>query len=354
MSELQQILGLWKRAIAANDDVCLGTVVGIEGSAYRRPGARMLLTQSGLRAGTVSGGCLEGEIAKKAWWLTAEGPSLQRFSSFFEDEGDLPFGLGCGGTIFVVLERGAGAAHALEALRRSEEERLASVIVTNIGARMPGVELIMQDGGQITFQRDPHALNPGERAIALAVEALQARASRTSGGYFVEYVAPPPALFVFGAGDDSQPLVQFASALGWHVTVADGRSQLVRAERFPDAARVMGLAEALVEATMADAAVSMTHSFEQDRQVLRTLLPLGMRYLGILGPLRRTERLVTEIAPELDLSVEDCLARLHAPVGLDLGGHSPAAISLSIAAELQAVLAGREARKLSVAKLIHA
>jgi xanthine/CO dehydrogenase XdhC/CoxF family maturation factor len=136
--------------------------------------------------------------------------------------------------------------------------------------------------------------------------------------------------------------------------VADGRSQLVRAERFPDAARVMGLAEALVEATMADAAVSMTHSFEQDRQVLRTLLPLGMRYLGILGPLRRTERLVTEIAPELDLSVEDCLARLHAPVGLDLGGHSPAAISLSIAAELQAVLAGREARKLSVAKLIHA
>jgi xanthine dehydrogenase accessory factor len=142
--------------------------------------------------------------------------------------------------------------------------------------------------------------------------------------------------------------------MGWHVTVADGRSQLVRAERFPQAARVVGLREALELAGGEDAAVVLTHSYDQDRTVLRALLPLGIRYLGILGPRRRTERLVSEIADEIGLGAEECLGRLHSPVGLDLGGHSPAAIALSIAAELQAVLAGREAKKLSIAKLIHA
>lgn len=192
------------------------------------------------------------------------------------------------------------------------------------------------------------------RAEAVASEALKTRQSQGSDEFYVEYVAPPPALFVFGAGDDAQPLVEFAVELDWHVTVADGRSQLVRAERFPGAARVVGLREALDAVGVGDAAVAMTHSYEQDREVLRRLAPLGIRYLGILGPRRRTERLAAEIAGEIGLTVEECLARLHSPVGLDLGGHSPAAIALSIAAELQAVLAGRGAKKLTVAKLIHA
>src|SRR5579875_1320457 len=119
MAELKQILDLWKRATAAGEDVCLATVVGVEGSAYRRPGARMLMTAGGQRAGTVSGGCLEAEIVKKAWWLTEQGPSIQRYSSFFDDDGDLPYGLGCGGTVIVLLERGAAAAQCLEAVRHS-------------------------------------------------------------------------------------------------------------------------------------------------------------------------------------------------------------------------------------------
>jgi xanthine dehydrogenase accessory factor len=358
MSELKQILELWKRAQAAGDAVCLATVVGIEGSAYRRPGARMVLSAAGLRAGTVSGGCLEGEIAKKAWWLTERGAAVQRYSSFFDDElvvgGEMPYGLGCGGTVVVLLEQGEAARETLEALRRSVEKRTASVVVMNLGATAAGTVLILEESGTVRYPREGGA---DGRAEALAAEALRTRSSRTAESegaeFYVEYVAPPPALFVFGAGDDAQPLVEFAMGLDWHVTVADGRSQLARVERFPDASRVMELGEALNRVTVADAAVVMTHSYEQDRQVLRGLVPLGMRYLGILGPRRRTERLVAEIAGEIGLTAEGCLARLHTPVGLDLGGHSPAAIALSIAAELQAVLAGREAKKLSVAKLIH-
>jgi xanthine dehydrogenase accessory factor len=353
MSELKQILELWKRAQAANEAVCLATVVGIEGSAYRRPGARMLLTASGLRAGTVSGGCLEAEIAKKAWWLTEQGSSLQRYSSFFDDDGEIPYGLGCGGTVMVLLERGEPAARTLEALRQSVEERVASAIVTATTEESSGTRLILGADGAVLFQREEN-----EFVLSVAREALARGTTVPLHGHvqgaFVEYVAPPPALYVFGAGDDAQPLVEFASALGWHVTVADGRSQLARADRFPQAARVTGLREALDVVAPGDSAVVMTHSYEQDREVLRKLLRVEMKYLGILGPRRRTERLVEEVAPEVGLSAEQCLSRLHSPVGLDLGGHSPAAIALSIAAELQAVLAGREAKKLSVAKLIHA
>ncbi len=81
----------------------------------------------------MSGGCLEAEIAKKAWWLTEKGAAIQRYSSFFDDDGDMPYGLGCGGTVIVLLERGEPAAHCLEAVRRSAEARTASVVVTGDG-----------------------------------------------------------------------------------------------------------------------------------------------------------------------------------------------------------------------------
>jgi xanthine/CO dehydrogenase XdhC/CoxF family maturation factor len=342
MSELGQILDLWKRATGAAEEICLVTVVNIEGSAYRRPGARMILTSSGQRAGTVSGGCLEAEIAKKAWWLTENGPSLQRYSSFFDDDGDMPYGLGCGGTVIVLLERGAPAAASLEALRRSVEDRTESVIVTDTSTNSPGTALILNDAGDVLYERtaNPEATTP-------AIEALRTGKSSHVGQYFVELVAPPPALVIFGAGDDALPLLEFTAALGWHVTIADDRSNLTRPERFPHAAQILSLDPALASLGPDDAAVLMTHSYEQDRKVLGALLSREMKYIGILGPRRRTERLIADLAPELDLTPAECMSRLHTPVGLDLGGHSPAAIALAIAAELQAVFADREARKLS-------
>ena len=347
MAELRRILDLAKRARAAHEEVCVATVVGIEGSAYRRPGARMVLTRSGERAGTVSGGCLEGEIVRKAWWLTEKGAVIQRYSSFFDDDGDMPYGLGCGGTVIVLLERGEAAARTLDAVRSSVEERHPWVVVTDTTAETPGTVLILNDAGEIAWQRE----GCGDEATELAAEVLKARASRTAGNLYIEYLAPPPAVLVFGAGDDVKPLVEFMAELDWHVTVADGRAQLIRPDRFPQAAAVIGLDAALTEAKQADAAVIMTHSYEQDRQILRALLPLDWKYLGILGPRLRTDRLVGEIAPALGLSPEHCISRLHSPVGLDLGGHTPAAIALSIAAEVQAVLSGRGAKKPT---LVHA
>ena len=349
MVELRQILDLARRARAAGEEVCLATVVAVEGSAYRRPGARMLLTAGGERAGTISGGCLEAEVTKKAWWLTAQGPSLQRYSSFFDDDGDMPYGLGCGGAVVVLLERGTAAERVLEALGRSVQERSTCVIITNLDATHAGTELIVNDAGEPLYSREPD-----DEAWTLARAALASRTSQHREGFFVEYVEPPPALFVFGAGDDTQPLVTFASQLGWHITVADGRSHLARPERFPLAARVGGLREILDSPGPRDAVVVMTHSYEQDREILRALLPRELRYLGILGPRRRTQHLIDALAPELGLAPGSCMERLHTPVGLDIGAHSPATIALSIAAGLQAVFAGRVAPTIVPPQPIHA
>jgi xanthine dehydrogenase accessory factor len=349
MSELGQILDLWKSASSSGDEVCLATIVGIEGSAYRRPGARMLLTSSGKRAGTISGGCLEAEVVKKAWWLTAEGASIQRYSSFFDDDGEMPYGLGCGGIVVVCLERGEPAVRCLEALRRSVEERTPSVIVTGYGAVSPGTKLILNHAGESVYGRDGSP-EPMRRAD----EVLHKRQFLADEGLFVEYLAPPPALVVYGAGDDAQPLVEFAAALGWHVTVADGRSNLARRERFPAAARVAVLTGEILMPEPEAAAVLMTHSYEQDRQILTALLRRPPGYLGMLGPRKRTERLMGEVAPALGLSAAECLARVHSPVGLDIGGHSPATIALSITSEIQAVIAGREPRQMLQPLPVHA
>ncbi len=349
MAELREILDLWKRASAAGEDVCLATVVGVEGSAYRRPGARMILTAGGRRAGTVSGGCLEAEIAKKAWWLTEKGSAIQRYSSFFDDDGDMPYGLGCGGTVIVLLERGVPAAQCMEAVRRSVEERAASVIVTDTVTHGLGTRLIMNAAGETVY-----ALDVEPEWERLGREVLAARTSGSMPGLLPEWVGPPPAVTIFGAGDDLGPLVEFADTLGWRVTVADGRGNLARTERFPQAARVGKIGAALGALTPDDGVVVMTHSYEQDRQILRELLAQELKYIGVLGPRARTERLVSEVAEEIGLEPEACLARTTFSRGSGPGGHAPASIALSIAAELQAVFAGRGAKKQSGAPTVHA
>jgi xanthine/CO dehydrogenase XdhC/CoxF family maturation factor len=160
-----------------------------------------------------------------------------------------------------------------------------------------------------------------------------------------EWCEPRPGLFVFGAGDDAIPLVKQARQLGWYVAVADGRSHLATRTRFPEAqdVHVMGAKEfPRLQLRPTDAAVLMTHSLEQDIRILSELLGRNLAYLGVLGPRRRTGELLLAVANNLDLplskidvQIENWMERLHAPVGLDLGGDTPAEIALAIIAEIQ-------------------
>lgn len=347
MAELRQILELWREARAQGEDICLATVVRVEGSTYRKPGARMLLTSGGRRAGTISGGCLEGEVQKKAWWLTESGPTVKAYSSFFDEDSEMPYGLGCGGTVHVLLERGEAAHQALTALEYGVERGAGLAFVTVIDTSSEhnvGTRLILAEDGYIFPRSTGDASNddgwrePAEGAIHERKSCWPAN----EPALFVEYVAPPQALFVFGAGDDAKPVAEFAHRLGWRVTVADGRAHLVTKERFPLAEDVV-LSQGFVEIPTddRDAAVILTHSYEQDRAALRAILPRGLAYLGILGPRLRTERLIAEVAPEIGLDLDECRSRLHFPVGLDIGAKNPVSIALSITAEIHAVLENR-------------
>jgi xanthine/CO dehydrogenase XdhC/CoxF family maturation factor len=132
--------------------------------------------------------------------------------------------------------------------------------------------------------------------------------------------------------------------LGWSVTVMDGRAQLAKAERFPEAERVMALSSASAEILgirSEDAVVLMTHSYEQDRELLAAVLPLRPRYLGLLGARHRSSLLVSEVAVKLGRTIDACCEQIYAPVGLDLGGDGPEAIALAVIAEAQACCMGK-------------
>ena len=381
MSEIRSIVQLWQQSrlhaeTAAGADTAtdaasfLVTLVRVEGSSYRKPGARLLSCASE-STGSISGGCLEGEVLRKAAWLTQSGAVVQRYSTLFDDTSEIPYGLGCGGVVDLLLEP----------LHLPETQALLSALALSLaGERMavitllpalaeegrsanPMQRMILRADGSLLFASQN--LNPAARAML--VEHVQKNLSQptqiseaslmldsATRNAFLESIAPPQRLFIFGAGNDAQPLASMAHLLGWRVIVVDGRSLLARAERFPDAEAVRILpqsksqyAEALASLGIepSDAAVLLTHSYEQDRTLLPHLLTIGLRYLGLLGARHRSRLLLIETAAQLGWTPEQCLAALHTPVGLPLGGDTPEAVALAIVAEIQSVLHGCDVQK---------
>jgi xanthine dehydrogenase accessory factor len=316
------------------------TLVRVEGSSYRQPGARLLLsTQTpGAYAGTISGGCLETEVVTKALWKVRNGPVVERYSTLFDDTAEVPYGLGCGGTVDLLFEP-AGTPE-FDALLRAIEATLQGESFT-ILTRLPSTEVsfaraVLSTNGEVLFASN--RLSPGE--IAQALTALQPE----DLGFFREHLTPPQRLLVFGAGDDAKPLVNMASLLGWTVIVMDGRAQLARQERFPAAAQVLATSPARLKSlhvSSNDAVVLMTHSYEQDRELLAALLPIAPLYFGLLGARHRSSLLVSEAAILCGLPLATCCERIFAPVGLDLGGDGPEAIALAVLAEAHARCMGR-------------
>lgn len=362
-AETRKLLKIWSTARASGEECALATVVRVAGSSYRKPGARMLITRNGQRTGTVSGGCLEGEVTRKIWWLTEDGPTVQDYATSYDDDSVQSYGLGCDGVVTLLLERTSHAADIFEALRLSVEDRVPSAIVTIIGTNSLDFPL----GARFVLPANAASIFPTlatsdlqKRLLPIAVETLNTRESCGvsislavgSVDLFAEYVAPPPALFVFGAGDDARPVVHLAHSMGWEISVFDGRSNLATPARFPLAHRVSVTSpnedweDLGIQA--GDAAVVLTHSYVQDVAILRALLPMRFGYLGVLGPRRRTERIVEEVAPSIGMAPDRALDSLKSPVGLDLGAGSPDVIALSIIAEIQAVLSKRSAAPLNL------
>lgn len=302
MKEREQILALWRDMRSSGETGVLVTVVKTLGSSYRRPGARLLIAESGRHVGSISGGCLEQDVLKKSWWLTEKGRVIRRYDTTPEGEigpaGEVSggFGLGCNGIIYLAMERLANdGASALDVMERVHKTR--------------------------QFEVYEHGLGNGE--------------------VFCETLVPPVRLFIFGAGDDAVALTEAARFLGWEVFVFDGRAHYARREKFPLATEVgvrdsnSGLDDLQIDTRTA--AVVMSHSYSQDLNFLKSLAGKPAAYLGILGPRNRSLQLLKDAG--LDMNG---LPGLHGPVGLDIGADGAEQVALSIVAEIQATLNGRE------------
>ena len=354
MSELQDVLRAIEEGTVRSDRMALATIVGVKGSTYRREGARLLIPEGGKPVGTISGGCLEGDVRAAAVEVMAEGrPRLMHFDLTADDEVVWGWGLGCNGVVDVFIEPADGAASTAGAVRRAIEEQRELVSATVVrsegvasvsaGARM----LIHPDGaseGSLGDKElDTSAVEEGRRALAAQRSGVVALSDDTD--VFLEVLLPPIRLLVCGAGHDVIPLVGFASGLGWRVEVIDDRDAFLKAHRFPGAARLVKAEpiDAAREAGVDDRTyvAVMSHNFLRDKDYLRSFLGSPARYIGMLGPRARLERLMGELSREGFEPDPEQLSVVFGPAGLDLGGDGPEEVAWAIVGEILAIRSGR-------------
>ena len=330
MRELERVHRALSAAAERGEAAVVVTVLGVEGSVYRGAGARMVVSSSGECTGAVSGGCLEADIVARSPEILASGrPEVAHYDTRASDDVVLGLGLGCQGVIDVLMEPHAGEAltQAIAFYRRLAAHRVPVVMHT----------LVRDFAGEAI----------GARYIAFAGgDRIEGNAELLAAGAEVvtEIVTPAVPLVICGGGNDAIPLARLAKLLGWHVTVVDHRSSFASRERFPDADVIVcanltqgegGFPETV---TVDDRtiAVCMAHSATHDRACLHALLDARARYIGVLGPRRRTLELLGDRSTEGDIP-----PTVHSPVGLDIGAESPEEIALAIVAEVAAVTRGR-------------
>ena len=296
------------------------TIVATRGSTYRRAGARLLIPAEGEPIGNISGGCLEGDVARIGREVIASGePRLVTFDMTADDDAVWGYGLGCNGAIELFVEPTAGATASVAALRSSTGSCLVSVLTG------PGI-------GSHSLQADG--------AAAAAVRDGNPRVEEVDGErVFYEPLLPPLRLLVCGAGHDAIPLVRQAAELGWRVVVVDVRRGLLTADRFPDAEFADPDPAMAAKALAPDertAAILMSHNYLRDIAYLRSFIDAPMAYLGVLGPRGRTEQMLAEIG------VPEAMARIHAPAGLDIGAEGPEEVAHAIVSEILAFTRSRQ------------
>lgn len=283
MKEISEILNAVFN-FADGEQAILATVIDVQGSGYRLPGARMLMLADGRTVGTVSGGCLEADVLERAKKvLDSCIAEVFTYDTTGNEDSVFSLNMGCRGVIQIKLEPVGKDSSLIAEMRAAYESRVAS-----------------------------------------------------------DNVQVPIAVMLYGAGSDAVPFVRIAAELGWQVTVNDHRPAFLTAERFPTAQM---LVHQTADDTLSDletdsrtAIVIMTHNYARDRYILPPALNSDAFYIGALGPKRRTEQLLEEVGGTF---TPDQLARLYAPAGLDIGADTPEGIALSIIGEVQTVLANR-------------
>lgn len=366
MKEFIAILAALAKSNREGKTTVLTTVIEASGSTYRRAGAKMLLTSDGCSVGTISGGCLEADVALKSQKVMASGqPTVVTYDSTSDEDIVWGLGLGCNGCVRVLIEPiTPEQTDYVEFLSRCYSDRQLGVVATVVS----NAGLVQEQvGARLMLHQNGNFINHFSPSVAASVvedarTAIQSKTSAFLKSYqlhngvvevFIEVIQPPLQLIIFGAGHDAVPVLRFAKELGWNVTVVDTRQALATQNRFAEAdtivlSRPENISDCVAVSDSASAhaglrtvAVVMTHNYLHDLELLKTLLPSQVCYLGILGPKSRTERLLEELRQIGTQPTLEQMHRLYAPIGLDIGADTPEEIALSIIAGIQAVITNR-------------
>jgi xanthine/CO dehydrogenase XdhC/CoxF family maturation factor len=348
-SSLAPLLALFERERSAGRALVLGIVLETAGSTYRKPGALMLIASDGDYAGLLSGGCLEGDLREHASKVRESGePKVVSYDLRGPDDLLWGLGVGCEGAMNILLIRVSEAngwqpiSHFLDSLRAH--------CVTAVGIVVEG-GTSGRKAGDIILPR-AHSSSPPQPPLDRVEMALLEQAARRKASWldvdepgakiFGLALALPPRVLLLGAGPDTLPIVDFASRLGWKVTLVDHRPAYAKTSRFPAAEKVIhARPEELgksIDTRGFDAAVVMSHHLASDLTYLTGLAKSEIPYVGLLGPAIRREKLLKDMGDDADA----LRPRLRAPVGLALGGRAPESIALAIVAEIHAFIHGSE------------
>lgn len=320
MKSYEEIASLIYQIQETQEPAALATLVSIQGSSYRRLGARMIVTQSGKTAGGVSAGCLESDVAMQAQKVIQTGKPLVVTYDSQADDPVTGFAMGCGGTMQILIEPlQPHIARWLVSAAAKRPEPVTAVSVYNAA----GMDIL---GTYITSHDDTAVLK---------------KINDTDIQAYKDVIPPPIQLTLFGAGDDAIPLYNIAREMGWIVELVDIRSGLAKAERFPEASICVLRSYDDISGVINDntAAVIMTHNINHDRCILTQLSACSLRYIGLLGSRQRSQKLLD--------GLKTIPNNLYTPAGLDIGAESPEEIALSIIAEMKMVLSGRTGRSLN-------
>ncbi len=339
MKEIRNIIKLYDAFREGGTACSLATVVRVEGSSYRRIGARLLVGADGRYTGGISGGCLEGDALRRAQQAIYHGhPSKRIYDTLDGEDREIGIGLGCNGRIevlFTPLEF-ADLRNQVEVLRERMATRVPRLLVQTVTA--PAGEPL--DGKLREVPLDSVDLPEGRSVV----RAFRDERGRFSERLF-ELLRPELHFIVVGDNYDILPLATTAAHLGWKTSVIGLRRKFstqlaVLTDGLYDYGEVQQLR--VDEFT---AVACMSHDFERDKQMVRHFLPQSPVYLGLLGPRKRTLKMDAELRKEGALRLLE-YPRLYSPIGLDIGAETPEEITVSVVAEIISVFRDREGTSL--------
>jgi xanthine dehydrogenase accessory factor len=370
VKELQDIVNAFDKANKDGKQTALATVVLVEGSSYRRAGARMLITEDGQLTGAISGGCLEGDALRKARLVMSQNkPMLVTYDTTDDDDAKFGVGLGCNGIIHILIEPIFPGRQdtPLNLFKQFLGKREPVVLITlfslnNKQAPQPGTCLLLTADEQVQGTFPDEKIKDALLADAKNVLKNGNSVTKTyvygnNFTCFIELLQPAVSLIIFGAGNDAIPLVHFAAVLGWHITLIDGRANYAIPERFPLAKKIIiAKPEQALSKIILDertVVILMTHNYNYDMAMLRQLLTVELPYLAALGPKKRLSRMIDELREEGLEITHHQLKSIYGPAGLDIGSENSDEIALSVIAEMQAVLNKRSGSSLRDKPVIH-